>query len=400
MSLINDITNVVTRPLAERQQTTLGSNPTPNGRSAADGVRSTFNTVFRTEFSGTLASVYQRGAAGEFDDRALALQEQAALQRLQVAQQAAGIRPTGGSNAAPDPQVVTGGGASAAPDMAHVAIAEQRELYSVRVRQSEARLTKISASLKEDFPLASQLVSASTGTWDPETFIPRTRDEAAAFAQRLVIDVAEAAARLEIVKTQLDAAKFELSQRSDPKLQALVGNLEAAYERQKAYVDKLARVADRHSSGQMTAAGQDARAGNTLRGSGDLPVDEIVAALRAEGATEEEITRAVGALEVTVEQERMPEGSTRLKAMASEMTKTLIADFNRRVNEMRDERERRDAARQEEQRLEDKRADRKRSEKAMADQRAAQRQAQRDADWQQWIAKLAAESANRRRQAG
>src|SRR5690606_37363603 len=122
----------------------------------------------------------------------------------------------------------------------------------------------ISASLKRDFPLAAQLQSASTGTWDPATFVPQTREQAAAFAQRLVIDATEAAARLEILKTQLDAARFELARDgSNVDLQQLVASLEASYDRQKGYVDKLASIVDQQSGGQMTDAGVDALAGNT-----------------------------------------------------------------------------------------------------------------------------------------
>ncbi|MCW2921170.1 MAG: hypothetical protein JWL76_1044 [Thermoleophilia bacterium] len=430
MSLLNDITAVVGNRSpygANGQQPTLGPGATPGGPSAASQVASRFGTVFQHEFSDTMATVYQRGASGEFDDRSLALQEQAALQRLRVAQQAATPVSTGGVPGGADgstgagtdpgngiggerPGGVTGGGdtggtttgttqgSNAAPDANSIAVAEQRELYEVRVRQSEARLKNISASLVTDFPLATKLVSASTGTWDPETFQPQTREQAEALAQRLVIDATEAAARLEIVKTQLDSAKFELSQGGGADVAKLVTDLEAGYERQKAYVDKLAKVVDSKSSGQMTAAGEDALAGNTMRGTSDLPVDEIVAALRAEGATDAEIKRVVGAMETSVEQEKTPGGSVRLKSMASEMTRTLVADFNRRMDRMREDGRRREEQRAEERRIDDKRADKKRADQQMSEQRAEQRRAEQDAAWQQWLASLA--SQHSQQQAG
>ena len=426
MPSLNDIQALVAASRTSGQQSTLGTGQQPGGTSAAQSVTDRFGGTFSSTFSSTMATVFERGVAGEFDDRTLALEEQAALQRLRLAQQEAGVKPVGtsgvpglgvggeagpvtgggpgGSDAAPD---ATATGASAGPDPSTVAVAEQRELYAVRVRQSEARLANISVSLKEDFPLAEQLVSASTGTWDPATFVPQTREQAAAFAQRLVIDATEAAARLEIVKTQLDAARFELAQGGGADVQQLVADLEAAYERQKSYVDKLATIVDRQSGGMMTDAGVDAMSGNTMRNADDLPVEEIVDAMRSEGRSEEEIKRVVGAMEAAVEQDKVPEGSPRLKAMASEMTRTLLAQFNQRVQEMQEETRKQAEQRAEQRRIDDKRAERKRverrqqeeaidesrSEQAMAEQAQAQRAAQQDADFQRWLQQLAAQEA-------
>lgn len=410
MSLLNDITAVVgTRnALGASGQPTLGTGQEPGGPSAARQVTDRFGTVFSSTFSDTMATVFQRGASGEFDDRTLALEEQAALQRLRMAQQAARERSDAGSDAAATdasgaggasagPEAPAAGGANAAPVGA--AVAEERNLYAVRVRQSEARLANVSASLQRDFPLAAQLVSASTGTWDPATFVPQTREQAAAFAQRLVIDATEAAARLEIVKTQLDAARFELAQGGGEQVRALVANLEAAYERQKGYVDKLATIVDRQTGGQMAAAGDDALAGRTMRDAGDLPVSELAASLREGGMSEEQVRRVVGAGEVSVEQEKTPGGSERLKAMASELTRTLVTQFNRRLQEHRDEFQRQEERRADDRRLEERRQDRKRTERGLVEQAAADRAAQQDAEFQQWIQALAAREAAQRRPA-
>lgn len=431
MSLLNDITAVVGNRSpygANGQQPTLGTGQQPGGPSAATQVANRFGGVFQSEFSDTMATVYQRGASGEFDDRTLALQEQAALQRLRAAQQAAapvgtsgvpgagagsGTEPgagttdgAGGGIGGDGPGAVNGGGATtgaqgsaAAPDAASIAVSEQRELYEVRVRQSEARLKNISASLAADFPLATQLVSASTGTWDPETFLPQTKQQAEALAHRLVIDATEAAARLEIVKTQLDAAKFELSQGGGAAVVKLVAELEAAYDRQKAYVDKLAKVVDSKSSGQMSSAGEDALAGNTMRGASDLPVEEIAAALRAEGATDAEIKRVIGAMEASVEQEKTPGGSTRLKSIASEMSRTLLNQFNERMERMREDGRRKEEVRAEERRIDDKRDEKKRTEQQQVEKRSAERQARLDAEFAQWLEQLSAQQAQQR-QAG
>ena len=237
MSLINDITAAVgTRSAvgANGQQSTLGTGQQPGGPNAAQQIQGRFGGVFQTTFTGTMATVYERGASGEFDDQTLALAEQAAMHRLRAAQQqAANVQPVAAGSVPAGPEGGIGGdapvgdaapgsvmggggtapvGANAAPDAVSVGVSEQRELHAVRVRQSEARLANISQTLARDLPLAAGLVSASSGTWDPATFVPQTKHQAEALAHRLVVDGMEAAARLEIVKTQLDGAVFEVSQ--------------------------------------------------------------------------------------------------------------------------------------------------------------------------------------------
>ncbi len=417
MSLLNDITAVVGNRSpygANGQQPTLGTGSTPGGPSAASQVANRFGGVFGTAFNGTLSTVLERGKSGEFDDRSIALEEQAALNRLRIAQQAAAGRPveTGGVPTGEQPggiggeNPVTGGGetgssggASAAPDASSIAVAETRELYAVKVRASEARLRNVTETLTRDFPLAAKLESASSGRWDPETFVPQTREQAEAFAHRMTIDVAQSAARLEIIMTELDAAKYELTQNGGAAAQQRVAELESAMTRQQAYVAKLSRIVERNSNGQLTEAGDDARAGRTLRGMADKQVNEIVTALRAQGMDDAEITRVVGAMEVVVEQEQQPGGSERLKSIASDMTRTLVADFNRRMDRMREDGRRREEQRAEERRIDDKRADKKRTEQQQSEQRAEQRRAEQDAAWQQWLANLAAQHSQQR-QAG
>ncbi len=429
MPSFNDINAVVGSFRTSGTQPTLPAGQQPGGPNAAQSIQDRFGGTFSNTFTNTMATVYERGLAGEFDDRTLALEEQAALQRLRIAQQQAGVKPVGtdgvpgsggvsgggpvegGGDAAPDGVGGEGpaGGANAAHEATKVVVEQQRELYAVRVRQSEARLANISVSLKQDFPLAEQLVSASTGTWDPATFVPQSEEQAAAFAQRLVIDATEAAARLEIVKTQLDAARFELEQGGGAEVAKLVTELEAAYDRQKTYVEKLATIVDQQSGGMMTDAGIDAMNGDTMRGENDLPVDEIVEALREEGFTEEQIKKVVCASEVAVEQEKTPGGSPRLKAMASEMTRTLLAQFNQSVERMREETRRQEEQRTEQRRIEDKRnerrrveedlkeraADERRTEQVLAEQAQAQRAAQQDAEFQAWMQQLAIQNSRR-----
>lgn len=385
----------------------------PSGApTAADSLRQRFGGVFLKTFNSTMATVFVRGAAGEFDDASLRLQERAALERLRIAREAArahtaptapavgpgaNTEPTG-ANAAPRAPA-TSTPAATAP--AEVAVAEERELYALRVRQSEARLANISRTLARDFPKAVQLASASTGTWDPATFVPRSRDEVEAFAHRMVIDATESAARLEIVKTQLDAARFDAARGGGAPAGQLVRDLEASYARQKAYVDKLTAIVDEQSGGRVTDAGVDALAGVTLRGAGDAPVAELAAELRASGMDEEGVRRVIGATELGVEQERTPGGSERLRRVAHDMTTMMLARFNRTLESHREEYRRQEQERAEERRDARRRSDeqataRARLQRADTQQAREQRAAERRAEFEHWLATLSA-AADRRR---
>lgn len=429
MSLFNDITAVVgARPAGAgaSRQPTRDTGQMPGTSSPVRPVATSYNSVFTSTFSQTMATVFERGAAGEFDDQALALEEQAALQRLRVARQAAGISPPSvpsdpsdpsdpseprGANAAPTAAPANPATApDATSDSAAVAVAEQRNLYAVRVRQSQATLTNMTASLKQDFPLAVQLVSASTGTWDPATFVPQTKEQAAAFAQRLVIDASEAAGRLHIIKAQLDAARFEVAQGGGAEVQQLVRDLEAGYDRQKSYAAKLARIVDGQSDGKVSKVGARARAGDSVRGAEDLPVGELAGSLLAEGMSDEQVMLLVGAGELAIEEARTPGGSSQLKAIASDMTRSLINQFNSRMREHQETFQRQEQDRAEQRRLDERRAERRRtedrsverradaqrSERALAEQVQLQRASQQDAAFQRWLQQLSAQSNQRR----
>lgn len=395
------------RAIASDQSSTPVIGSQPGAPAAGQQVANHFGSVFHSTFFTSMATVFERGISGEFDDRTIALAEQAAIQRLRIAQQSAGqpaqpgaTTTVAGANAAPSP--VVAGGPSAASS---AAVAEQRELYELRVRQSEARLANISSSLAQDFPQAASLASASTGTWDPATFVPRTREDVEAFAQRMVIDATEGAARLEIVKTQLDAARFEVSQgRGGPELQRHVADLEAAYARQQQYVDKLAGIVDEQSGGQVADVGSEALQGQTMREAGDISVDELADGLRASGMSEEQVELVIGAGELAVEQEKTPGGSVRLKQVASDMTTSLLARFNEKQREHHEEFQKQEEARAERRRADDRHFDRRRLDQSqtehqvaqsqqrqqLSEQAQSQRSAQRHAEHQQWMATIAA----------
>lgn len=439
MSFSNDILGAVgIRPQGQGQPTPGATGQQPGAPTAAQSLSQRFGGVFKTTFNSQMATVLERGVQGEFDDPTLRLQEQAALERLRRAQESAGVqgggaaatpdpsRPVGtgavgdgsGANAAPDaPRTGTSGSSAAADGAAQLQPAsgeptsEMRALYDVRVRQSEARLQNISRSLRAEYPKAAALASASTGTWDPELFVPRTREEAEAFAQRMVIDATEAAARLEIVQTMRDSARFEAAATGSDAARALVTKLDAEYERQRTYVDKLARIVDDSSSGQVTDAGSAAMRGETQRDADDLPVEEIVKAMRQSGMSEAAIRRVVGAGELAVDEDKAvqagtPGGSRRLRAITSEVSEfTWVNRFNLQRARFMQEQVIQARRHQEEDAADDRRADEKRQDERAAGRRAERRAIRergieasaqrREAEFNAWIQQLAAEAQQR-----
>lgn len=426
VSLLNDITGAVGYRPQGQGQPTPAAGQQPGGPNAAASLANRFQGVFRSTFRTELATQFERGASGEFDDPALRLQEQAALARFREAQQAAASAtphapsPTiAGAAAAPDAQPATpgtsptgpvapgagtGGGTGAANGAATVGggaaatsaagVAEQRELYAIRVRNSEARLANIASKLNSEYPAAAALASASTGTWDPEAFVPKTRAQAEAFAQRMVIDATEAAARLDIVANQRDAARLEASVTGSPAAVALVEKLDADFARQKAYVDKLARIVDTASSGTLTAAGTEALTGGSLRDIDDLPAAELAVALRRSGMDEASVRRVVGAGELAVEEEQSPGGSVRLQKVAKEAADwTWVNRFNLQAARRREERAIEQRRIEEDRRVDEKRADRRASERRQARRTQDARVQEDRAEFSRYLQKLAAEAA-------
>lgn len=424
MSLHNGIAGAMGAWTAQRGHpgapTTTGQQP--GAQTAAQSLSSRFGSVFQTTFRRNLSTVFERGAAGEFDDPQLALQEQAAMARLAALRDrssstpvagggppapGSGAAPAEGANAAPVASGGPGGAATGAATIhgSHVGRAEQRELLTLRIRQSEARLANISRSLGQEYPKAAALASASTGTWDPARFVPKSREEAEAFAQRMVIDATEAAARLEIVATQLDAARFEAAATGSPAAAALVVQYEADFRRQQAYVDKLAGIVDTASGGAVSSAGADALAGRSMRDAGDLPAAEFAKRLRSSGMAEDDVRRVIGAAELAVEEERTPGGSRRLRSIASEMTAFIVAHFERRRERRREEQRRLEEKRHLEQRIIDKAVESKRAERRIVgqqlDQAARERHAaERESQFRAWLMSLGAASQEQQQQAG
>jgi hypothetical protein len=119
----------------------------------------------------------------------------------------------------------------------------------------------------------------------------------------------------------------------------------------------------------------------------------------------------VGATETAVEEEKTPGGSVRLKQMASEMTRTLVNEFNAMVRRHEEEFQRQEQDRADRRRDDDKRLARKRQnersqeqshandrqQQVAAKQAAEQRAAQRDAEFEQWMQQLAVRHSRAKR---
>ncbi|MBC7461171.1 MAG: hypothetical protein H7287_07400 [Thermoleophilia bacterium] len=304
--------------------------------SSANALTSKLNSLFTNTFQSNLQTVFTRGAAGEFDDAKLTLAEQAAMTKLELARRTPA--PTTGSvgaNAAPSAGVVGGGptGESAAT------VAAERDVFQARVAQSEARLQNISTKLRSEYPEAAALASASTGTWDPATYRPKTKAGVTAFAQRMVIGATEGAARLDIVKNELDAARLEAKASPSTAGTGLVTKLEADFKRQQDYVRKLAKIVDGASEGLVTDAGKQALAGTSLRTEGDVSATELAKEMRKNGFSEADIATVVGQGELAVEEDTTDGGSQRLRQVVDQSITTLMLKFEREQSGVRREAE-------------------------------------------------------------
>lgn len=121
------------------------------------------------------------------------------------------------------------------------------------VTQAEGRIHRLDVTMRAEFPLAASMPSASTG-WDIEAFVPRTRGEADAFAQRIVVDAVQAAAQLELLVARRERAAHR-ARAGDVAAAREVGELDRLVEGQLAYVDRLTRVVDSSADGVLTDSG-------------------------------------------------------------------------------------------------------------------------------------------------
>jgi hypothetical protein len=208
------------------------------------------------------------------------------------------------------------------------AIDQRRNIVGQRLATSVTRLGEVAAKLDAEYPLADVLQPASTGTWDPATFQPRSEGEARAFAQRMAIDMTEAAARLDVVKNELDAARLDAQATPNAASQAKVKELTQSASRQMQYLAKLSSIVDNASEGSVADMGADALSGETLRSTtSDVSTRELAHEMRAMGFDQREVERMLGAGEVSVEEQRTPGGSERLRRIDAKMGQKMCVEF-------------------------------------------------------------------------
>jgi hypothetical protein len=372
-----------------------GQQPGDASRSV-DGVLSkSFNDYFKSTFQSDLQTVFSRGAAGEFDDKNLSLAEQLASNKLKQLQSIKAPAPRAGSSGGADGGVIAAGasdgsvtgasvsggsvtgasvtGASVAGggsvDMSTTTAQAERDLFTIRIAQSNARLVNIASKLNAEYPAAASIESASAGTYDPLTYQPKTKVEVVAFAQRMVIDATEGAARLEIVKNELDLARLTAKSNPSATATAKVTELTASFQRQKAYVATLAAVVDRESNSGLTDTGTSVLAGQTVRSATDLSAQELVTELRKQGASEAEIKQVVGIQEDSVDEAVTPGGSSKLRQLADTMLSSLMLKYDNMRQEARASQRRKE----DDEKYVEKKAEQKQDARTSANSQSAQR---------------------------
>lgn len=255
------------------------------------------------------------------------------------------------------------------------AVDQRRELVDQRLATSVSRLMDVAAKLDEEYPLAEVLAPASTGTWDPATFRPRNEAEAQAFAQRMAIDMTEAAARLDIVKNELDGARLDAQASNTGAARAKVQELTQDVSRQMEYLSKLASIVDGASEGSVADVGAEALSGSTLRASADVSTRELAREMQSMGFDSAEIERMLGAGEVSVEEQKAPGGSSRLRQIDQKMGQKFVANFllnmwDDSAKTRRDD----DRAREQRQAIRDARAAKQRTEQQIRRREAVEAQ--------------------------
>ena len=246
------------------QPTLLGTPRTGTGSplgasDTASELQRMFAPRFQQTFTTSMSTVLTDALQGRFDDPTLTAETETLVQRLgrqasigQSQLGAPGLRAPvrdaimGGGPAAS----AGGGGAHAAPDAAAAtgvagvaATADERRLLEIYSQQAEGRLSRVSASLHGRLGQGAAMPSAASGQLDIHNFKPQNEQQAAAFAERLAIDLTEGAARLDVVGTKLELARFD-AQAGSTQAAALVVSLEREYDAQQAFVIDVATVVD------------------------------------------------------------------------------------------------------------------------------------------------------------
>lgn len=347
------------------------------------------NAFVRQRYTELTRQVEQDVSQGELGDSAIAAAQARSERMLKEMRLAAGV------HTSLHPDVA---GRPAGMDLAMVAAT--RETHRLTIEHAKARLDALSTKLPARFALAAELPTATDGSWNPEDFRPRTRAEAEAFAQRMVVDVTMATARLEYLDAMRESVQFEATTLGSSAARTTLAQLDAEITAQQSIVDRIAMIVDTSSDGTLTDAGIAAAYGRSVRGELDVAGARLSRSLRARGMSEGAITRILGAGELAAEEVQAPAGSQRLAAASTatasytwthrDNLKAARADDGRRIEARRQERVRQEEHRQAERR-EERRAERQRLEERATERRLERRAFEARYGYRQWAEREAAE---------
>lgn len=256
------------------------------------GLNKSLKDSFQKNFTEFLTS----GVNMEFEDPALIARAQelevkrvSLAEQLRAAQAAADEPNAPAATVRPKPgqQSAMGGGALGAPSVSNLErvaslMKEKRETeheqLEVLKQAAEVRLAKVSQSLSSRMTAGASMASLRSGNIDLATAHPKSEAEAKAFGERLVIDMAEGAAELDLVNAQLEIAVVEDKTRSTEQTRTNVRTLADRAAATKQQLVQLIKVYERQAGGDAEAL----RSGSVDRAGFE---DEIVA---LQGAVMEE----------------------------------------------------------------------------------------------------------------
>ena len=341
-------------------------------RSDATAAANAYAPVIRQTFVQTVTDVMQRAQHGAYDDPDVA----AEIKRLRAkilassAPNSPGLTPSPGSGAHAGPVDPLGGppgtvdgsadagGARAAPPMTDSAggavSADARRLAILEQQQAQTRLERVRATLHARFTHGATMASALDGGLDIASFRPASKAQAAAFAERLAIDLTEGAAQLEVTASQLQLARIDAA--SDPSRRPAVAELEQRFAREQSLLVRIAAEVDQRSGGSVQ---QSIRAGSA-------PLSALASEARRAGMDEQTV-RELGTLDSMAREEAATGNSQSVNALQSRLNSTIMNWFMQREAQ-RDEMRREEQRRQDEQYDRDKAVERKRQYQSYLDQ--------------------------------
>lgn len=365
MSLIHDISAA----FGSMGRTGVGPAAAPGADEQSAELRRKLAPAFRTSFDAGIERVLDGATSGEFEDPQIAARIKALEQRLRQRSMA---------QLSPTPPLPRAGGANGGvaggtggqrpgglPDVVSASPVEARELLELQSQQAAARLSKVSASVRSRFH--DWNADPHVARADLRTFTPRTREQAEAFAQRLVVELTEGAAKLEVAATQLELARFEAQRAPNAEATREVAQLEAQHAALERYVIEVAEVVDRQSDDAVsrTAPAADAQLGSVV---GEAVRNGI------SGEDLEKLRKAV-----TIAGEEAATGNSQVVNDIQHQLSDTMFSIMRSKWRRDEERAEQDQRRYEHMRLEQRASERTQRQRA-SDERASQLAAQRSAE--------------------